>query len=233
MRGSMPASEARKSPAESLRIEAISLAASALHRVLHATYRTRLLDRSYAERRAAGEDVRCIYACWHADLWHGIHALRNSDVHALVSSHRDGEIIARVMQRLGFRLARGSSTRGGARGMLDMARVAREATSDLAVAIDGPRGPARVIKEGVVYAASRTGLPILPFGVCVDRAWRVHSWDRHVIGKPLCRAVLAWGPELRVPADATRTELMETWMPALARAMDAAEARARAAAQGT
>lgn len=232
MRGEMSAKEPRKKFAEGLRIEALSLAASTLHRLLHATYRTRVLDRTYAERRAAGDDVRCIYAGWHGNLWHTIGPLRHTGVLGLVSSHRDGEIIARMLRRLGFRLARGSSTRGGARAMLDMTRVAREATTDLAVAIDGPRGPAREVKEGVLYASSRTGLPIVPVGLWVDRAWRTKSWDTHVIGKPLCRTAIAYGPEIRVPPDATRAQLLEVWAPALVRAMDEAEARARAAVEG-
>ena len=66
----------------------------------------------------------------------------------------------------------------------------------------------------------------------MDRAWRVKSWDRHVIGKPLCRAAFAFGTEIRVPVDATRAELLEVWAPALVRGMDAAEARARAAIEG-
>ncbi|HTE05687.1 MAG TPA: lysophospholipid acyltransferase family protein [Planctomycetota bacterium] len=229
----MSAPEPDRSFAEEFRVEAISLAASTLHRILHATYRTRTLGSSCLQRRAAGEDVRCIYAGWHGNLWHTIGALRHHGVLALVSSHRDGEIIARVLRRMGFRLARGSSTRGGARAMLDMTRVAREATADLAVAIDGPRGPAREVKEGVLYAASRTGLPIVPVGLWVDRAWRTKSWDTHVIGKPLCRAAIVYGAEIHVPGDATRAQLLEVWAPALVRGMDAAEARARAAVEGT
>jgi len=232
MRGSMVARKVRNPRVEKIRIELVSRAVTGLHRLLHATYRSRVLDVSCSERRAAGEDVRCIYALWHASLWHAIHAAGHRDLHALVSSHRDGEIVARIMTRLGFGLVRGSSTRGGARAMLEITRFARDSTSDLAVAIDGPRGPAHEIKEGVLFASSRTGLPIVPVGLWVNRAWRTKSWDAHIIGKPLCRAVISYGPEIHVPRGATRAELLETWMPILARAMDAAEARSRAAVEG-
>ncbi len=228
----MSAKRVRNPRVEKFRIELLSRAVAVLHHLLHATYRTRILDSSCSQRRLAGEDVRCIYASWHASLWHTISAVGHRDVHALVSEHRDGEIIARVMRRLGFHLVRGSSTRGGARAMLEIARFARESSSDLAVAIDGPRGPAREIKEGILFASSRTGLPIVPVGLWVDRAWRTRSWDAHVIGKPLCRAAIAYGPEIRVPGGATRAELRETWSPILARGMEAAEARARAAIEG-
>lgn len=233
MRGNMAAKKVRNPRVEKLRIAAISAAVDVLHRAFHATYRTRVLDASFSQRRAAGEDVRCIYAAWHESLWYTINHLGHQDVHALVSSHRDGEIIARVMRRRGFRLVRGSSTRGGARAMLEITRWARESTSDLAVAIDGPRGPAREIKEGVLFASSRTGLPIVPVGLWVSRAWRTKSWDAHQIGKPLCRATISYGPEIRVPEGATRSELLEIWGPILARGMEAAEARARAAVEGT
>ena len=70
-------------------------------------------------------------------------------------------------------------------------------------------------------------------GLWVDRAWRTRSWDAHVIGKPLCRAAITFGPEIRVPAQATRAELRETWAPALVRGMEAAEARARAVVEAS
>ena len=191
--------------------------------------RRRLLGRSYAERRRRGESVRCLYSLWHGDLWHLAYMFRQQDAAVLVSTHRDGELIARVLARLGFGLVRGSSTRGGARALRDIARAAREGTHDLGVTIDGPRGPAREVKDGILYAASRTGLPIVPLGVWVDRAWRAKSWDRLQIGKPFARVAVAMGDELRVPADVDHRELLPRYGPQLEAAMAAAEARARAA----
>jgi lysophospholipid acyltransferase (LPLAT)-like uncharacterized protein len=212
---------------ENLKIELAARLAAAVNRLSHSLCRLQLLSPSYGQRRQRGEVVRCVYACWHGNLWHGIHALRDEGVHALVSSHRDGEIIARVMSRMGYELVRGSSTRGGARALRDMARIARDGEGDLVVTIDGPRGPARQVKDGILFAASRSGLPIVPMGVWVDRAWRANSWDRLVIGKPLARVAVDFGEEIHVPPDVERENLLTLYGPVLSEGMDVVEARAR------
>jgi lysophospholipid acyltransferase (LPLAT)-like uncharacterized protein len=76
----------------------------------------------------------------------------------LISQHRDGELIARIAERLGYATGRGSSTRGGEEGARDMLRLAEEGRV-LAITPDGPRGPAEKVKPGLVFLASRTGLP--------------------------------------------------------------------------
>jgi len=217
----------RRSWREELRIRLAACAVGAAHRCLSVTYSARLLQASWAARRRAGEPVRCIYATWHESLWHGLQLMRHQDMVVMVSAHRDGEIIARVGRARGYEFVRGSSTRGGARAMLEFTRLARERDSDFVMVLDGPRGPRREIKEGALYAASRTGLPLVPVGLHVDRAWRAKSWDRHVIGKPFAKVALVLGPELRVPPDASREELAGAWRERLQRAMDEAEQQAR------
>ena len=194
---------------------------------LNALCRLRLLQLPYAERRRRGERVRCLYALWHGDLWHAVYAMRRQEITVLVSTHRDGELIARVLALLGFGLVRGSSTRGGAHALREIARVARDGAGDLGFTIDGPRGPARRTKDGILYAASRAALPIVPVGVWVDRAWHAGSWDRLRIGKPLARVSVVLGDELRIPADVDHRELLPRYGPQLEAAMVAAEARAR------
>jgi lysophospholipid acyltransferase (LPLAT)-like uncharacterized protein len=221
----------RRSWREELRIGLAAFVVGAVHRCLSVTYSARRPQASFAARRRAGEAVRCIYATWHESLWHGMQAMRGEDMIVMVSAHRDGEIIARVGRRRGYEFVRGSSTRGGARAMLEFTRLAREKSGDLAMILDGPKGPRREIKEGALFAASRTGLPIVPCGLHVDRAWRAKSWDRHVIGKPFARVAVALGPELRVPPDASREELAGEWRERLLRAMDEAEEQARRSLQ--
>lgn len=173
--------------------------------------------------------MRCLYSLWHGDLWHLSYMFRQQGIAVLVSTHRDGELIARVIARLGFGLVRGSSTRGGAHALREIRAYVRDEPGDLGFTIDGPRGPAREPKDGILYAASRTGLPIVPLGVCIDRAWRAKSWDGLQIGKPFARVVVAVGDELHVPADVDHRELLPRYGPQLAAAMAAAEARAREA----
>jgi lysophospholipid acyltransferase (LPLAT)-like uncharacterized protein len=203
-----------------------------INRLLTSLCRVKVVGEMHHERRLRGEAGRCIYAAWHAYLWHGTFPLEGQGLCVMVSSHRDGEIIARMLARRGFALARGSSTRGGARALRDFARAAREQTSDLVVTIDGPRGPAREAKPGVLYSASLTGLPIVPIGVWAERAWYMKSWDRLIIGKPFSRVAISFGEELHIPKKVPREELESVYRPQLEAAMKAAEDRAREALAG-
>ncbi len=193
--------------AGALRIAAYAQLAWILVGGLNRCCRFSYLQAPYFERRRKGESVRCLYAIWHESLWHIAYAFRRQGLHALVSQHSDGEIIARTLQRFGFNLVRGSSTRGGARALLELARIASQTSDDIVVTVDGPKGPAREVKEGLLYVASRSGLPIVPVAVVASRAWRERSWDRLVIGKPFARVVISQGEEIRVPSTADRESL--------------------------
>ncbi|MEO7963088.1 MAG: DUF374 domain-containing protein, partial [Gemmatimonadaceae bacterium] len=125
----------------------------------------------------------------------------------LVSTHADGEIIARILESLGFTTVRGSSSRGGARALLELVRVLREG-HDVAVTPDGPRGPRRVFAPGAAVAAMRAGAPVIGIGARTERAWRLRSWDRLMIPKPFARVTVRYTEALRVvgntPRDAER-----------------------------
>ncbi|MGQ0552337.1 MAG: lysophospholipid acyltransferase family protein [Planctomycetota bacterium] len=202
-----PGSQESRRSAGPLRIAAYAQLAWMLVGGLNRCCRFNYLQEPYSVRRQKGESVRCLYAIWHESLWHIAYAFRGQGLHALVSQHSDGEIIARTLQRFGFNLVRGSSTRGGARALLELARVASQTSDDIIVTVDGPKGPAREVKEGLLFVASRSGLPIVPVAVVAARAWRARSWDRLVIGKPLSRVVISQGDEIRVPPTADRESL--------------------------
>jgi lysophospholipid acyltransferase (LPLAT)-like uncharacterized protein len=189
---------------DEFKVRSSVLLADGLHRALFATYRTRFLTPSYASRRRLGEKVRCIYATWHETLWHGVGGLRDEGVCTVVSTHRDGELIARVMARQGFVLARGSSTRGGAQAMRDVLRLSKDPNVDFCFTVDGPRGPRREIKDGVLFTAAMTGLPIVPYTSMARRAWRLNTWDRLTVGKPFSRVAVHFGDEIEVPRSAAR-----------------------------
>ena len=114
---------------------AVSLLAGGVNRLVRGWCRHRTTVPTYHERRRRGESVRCIYAAWHGYLWHGTKPLERQGNFVMVSSHRDGEIIARMLGRRGFELVRGSSTRGGARALRDFARAAKSVPEE--------RSPAR------------------------------------------------------------------------------------------
>lgn len=102
-----------------------------------------------------------ILAFWHSRQLMMPIAYRGREIHVLISRHRDGEIIARIISRFGFRAVRGSSTRGGAQALRELIRVGRQG-HDLCVTPDGPKGPAQVAKAGAIELAKATCLPIVP-----------------------------------------------------------------------
>lgn len=160
------------------------------------TRMTRVGDHHYKERRARGE--ASIYAIWHGVLLPMTYYHQGEGVLVLVSEHADGEYITRVLHRYGYETARGSSTRGGTKGLRQMVRAAKEGR-EIAVTPDGPRGPARVFKPGTLVAAQLTGLPIVPIGVGVSSAWRFNSWDRATLPRPLARIRIHYGPPVEIP----------------------------------
>jgi lysophospholipid acyltransferase (LPLAT)-like uncharacterized protein len=123
---------------------------------------------------------------------------------ALVSRHRDGEILARVLDGLGYRTARGSSTRGGDSGLREMIRAGREG-APLAFTPDGPRGPARTCKPGVVRAAAATGMPVVPTAAAASSGRRLGSWDGFLVPAPGATVCVSRGAPIAVPASGDGT----------------------------
>jgi lysophospholipid acyltransferase (LPLAT)-like uncharacterized protein len=176
-----------------------------LVRALFATQRYQYLPqtRSYhpGELRP-GE--RFVYAFWHEALLAPAIKYGGLGVRVLISQHADGQLITEVAGRLGFDAVRGSTTRGGLRAMRQMLDAD---SGHLAMTPDGPRGPRRVVQPGVVYLASRAGLPIVPVGIGYDRPWRAASWDRFAVPRPFRKFVVMTDTPVVVPADADRDGL--------------------------
>ncbi len=150
-----------------------------------------------------------IFAVWHAlllaPLWHR----RGESITLLVSGHRDGRQLAAAARTWGYESVFGSSTRGGIRGLRALIRCLR-CGRDGAVTPDGPRGPARRVKDGVIVAARSGGALVIPVGVGASGAWAARSWDRFTIPAPGSRVRVVYGPPLgfdRVPRDLSRRRL--------------------------
>lgn len=157
-------------------------------------------EEHYLRFRREGTPV--VFVFWHGQLLPLVWYHRHEDVVVLVSEHRDGEYITRVIQRHGFRVARGSSTRGGVRGLRGLIREAREG-HDLALTPDGPRGPRHRFKEGALVAAQMTGLPVIPVAAGASAGWRFDSWDRFLVPRPLSRVRIAYGPPRWIDRDSS------------------------------
>ena len=177
---------------------------------LPALFRTLRIERTGHQhlKRLKQNGTPVIFVFWHGRLLPLIHAHRHDGIVVLVSEHRDGDYLAGVLHHFGFGTVRGSSTRGGVRGLKGLIRAAR-AGLDLAITPDGPRGPNRELKLGALTAARMTGLPLVPVGVGVSSAWRVRSWDQLLVPKPFSTVRVAYGRPSSVPRHAGRAEIDE------------------------
>ncbi len=170
-----------------------------LVRLLGTTWRYEVEDApAYTQAVASGE--RFVYAFWHCGILPLGALHRDEGIAVLVSRHRDGELIARVIHRLGYVTGRGSSTRGGDAGVREMLAWA-DAGRQLAVTPDGPRGPAEHAKEGLVYLATRTGRRVVPIAMGVRATWRLRSWDRFRVPHPFAQVTVSHGAPLALSED--------------------------------
>lgn len=155
-----------------------------------------------------GFSGRYIYAFWHENILMPAYHYGRRDIHVLISSHADGRLIAEVVRHLRFRVVAGSSTRGGVEAIRRMVRLCKLA--HVAITPDGPRGPRRRVQPGAIYLAARTGLPIVPFGIAFQSAWRARSWDRFAIPRPWSEAACVTAEPIHVPESLDK-EGLETY----------------------
>lgn len=148
---------------------------------------------------------RVIYVFWHEYLVLPSYLYARPDVHALVSPHSDGRFLADVLERLGFRTVHGSSNHGGSEAMRHLLKISKQ--SHIAITPDGPRGPRRKVKEGAIYLAAKTGMPIVPFAFAYSKSRRVRSWDELAIPKMFSRGYGLTAPPIHIPRSAAAEDL--------------------------
>ena len=148
-----------------------------------------------------------IYTFWHNQIVCAVYYFRDERIVVLTSRHFDGEYIARIIKRFGYGTARGSSTRGALRGLLELKNCLQSGT-DVAFTIDGPKGPRYRVKPGPLFLAQKTGLPVVPFHVEPNRFLELKSWDRLRIPKPFARIVIKFGTPFYVPEDYAEEEYL-------------------------
>jgi lysophospholipid acyltransferase (LPLAT)-like uncharacterized protein len=142
-----------------------------------------------------------IIAFWHAHLLMMVKCRFRTPISVLISQSKDGELIARTMAHFDVDSTRGSSSRGGTQAMRELLRLARMGIN-LVFTPDGPRGPARVASDGIVYAAQMTGLPIIPVAFAARKRKLLRSWDRMVVPHPFTEAIFLYGDPIVVPRNA-------------------------------
>jgi lysophospholipid acyltransferase (LPLAT)-like uncharacterized protein len=142
-----------------------------------------------------------ILAFWHDHMLLMLHSRFRKPITVMSSSSRDGDLAVTVYATYGVNAVRGSSTRGGGAALREFIRRAR-AGSNLVFTPDGPKGPARVAKDGVIFAAQATGLPIVPVAFAASRKKRLGSWDRMIFPLPTSRVIYLYGEPITVPRHA-------------------------------
>jgi len=147
-----------------------------------------------------------IYPFWHRCVLGATWVFRHRNFAVLTSRSRDGEFIARVIGHFGYVPIRGSSSRGGQRGLLEMHSFVMTG-GGAAFTIDGPRGPRYVAKRGPVLLARTTGVPITAFYVAMEKAWVLKTWDAMMIPKPFSRAYIRVARKIFVPPEADGSRL--------------------------
>jgi lysophospholipid acyltransferase (LPLAT)-like uncharacterized protein len=165
------------------------------------TLSIRIKNRKFVRScRKNGEHI--LFTFWHEYMILPLLLHEKQGIHVLVSQHFDGEVIATILAVFGYPSIRGSSTRGGDRAYKFMHSRLKRKRSELAFTPDGPRGPRRKAKFGIIRLASETGAPIIPLAVAANRFKRIKSWDRLFLILPFSRCSLVYHKPFYVPKNA-------------------------------
>ena len=174
----------------------------------------------------AAPGSRYAYAVWHENLLVPTIKYGHPDLAALVSKHADGQILAELLRAKGMAIVAGSTNRGGVEAVRKIVSGAA-GRRHLVVTPDGPRGPRREVQGGIVYAASRAGLKVVPLGFAFHKAFRLKSWDRFAVPRPGSKVWCVAGPPVAVPAGIKGAGL-EEWGRLIQRSLDGVTAAAAA-----
>ena len=177
------------------------LATALLYRLIRAyswTFRIKVEneDNWLTHLKNGGTVLICI---WHQQFFPAIRYFKKYQKYnpsLMISKSKDGEIIAGVAKRTGWHPVRGSSSRGGSEalhGMIDRLKTSRLSGH----VVDGPRGPAGIVKSGVIRMAHTTGAMIVPFYTYADKAWYMNSWDKFMIPRPFAKVTLRFGEMIK------------------------------------
>ena len=203
-----------------MQVAAIAAAGHPLISALGRTLRWRVEGLEHFDAiRASGRQP--VMAFWHGRILTAAFYFRRRGIVVITSENFDGEWIARIIERFGYRTARGSTTRGAVKALLHLKRELA-AGQPVGFTIDGPRGPAGVAQPGALWLAKETGNPILPFHLEAASFWTMGRWDRTQIPKPFTTVSLVVGEPFTVTGDVedARLELERRLAALQARALD-------------
>lgn len=151
-------------------------------------------------------DKECIFSVWHDLLLFPLFIKRPRSIVAVVGRHRDGDYVSNILKSLKLKAIRGSSSRGGTEAVLQAVEEVKD--HSLVVTPDGPRGPRRKMKQGCVFIAAQTGIPVVATAFSVTRAWRpMGSWTDLVIPKPFSKIYAVTSKPFYITKNASREEI--------------------------
>lgn len=185
-------------------IRALPVLVKSYFRIVDLTSRKIFLNRHFEEEleragsfAVAGFHGTLLYPCYYCKRFSGV---------IMVSRSWDGDLMDRCLQAWGYRTARGSSSRDGKEALYEMIDMAKETDCCTGLAVDAPRGPAQIVKMGIVALARETGQPILPITSWSTRHVQFNSWDKMILPLPFGTIVMNYGKPIRVPSDLKRED---------------------------
>ena len=195
----------RFSFSQRITIRVVGLAFYLAVRIIGSTLKFRTIGEEHLKTiSTAGQEP--IHTFWHDRILPSTYYFRDRRIIVLSSRSLDSEYTARCIQRFGFGIVKGSSSRGAVGGLVGMIRMMKQGFP-AAFTVDGPRGPRYEVKMGPVLLAQKTGNPILPFVIESKKFWRLGSWDRLQVPRPFSEAAVIFGEPIYVAPKGGDNEL--------------------------
>jgi lysophospholipid acyltransferase (LPLAT)-like uncharacterized protein len=184
----------------SLKFELTMWALYIFCRLLSATWRIRVVGMDQRRRALAASRTKgLLIASFHENAAAGVLSHQGQPICQMISRSKDGEIVAFIAQRMGFQAIRGSSSRGAKDARDEMVAAVRTGLIG-AITVDGPRGPRRILKNGIIDIARKTGAPVLPTTCVGSSMWILRkTWDQTRIPKPFARLIVHYGEPIFIP----------------------------------
>jgi lysophospholipid acyltransferase (LPLAT)-like uncharacterized protein len=206
-----PGTAWQESPRKRAEVATIATLGYPILKALGATWHWKVSGAEHVDAIAA-KGLHPIHSFWHGRILPATLYFQRRGIVVITSENYDGEWIARIISKFGYGTARGSTSRGGPKALLQLVRDVK--SKGVAFTLDGPRGPAEIAQLGAVWLAKATGNPLMPFHAEAASSWTMKSWDRTQIPKPFTTVAMAIREPIYVPRgtderamDAARTAL--------------------------
>jgi lysophospholipid acyltransferase (LPLAT)-like uncharacterized protein len=177
-------------------------------KIISSTYRIRTINPEI-EKNILKRGHIPIYASWHQRFFPGIIFFASrKPISIMISQSRDGELISKIVNVLGWYPVRGSSSKGGRQALREIKKLVHKGYK-VGHIVDGPTGPLGVVKPGLLLIAQASEMPIVPIITSAERKWVFNSWDRFIVPKPFSRVIIRFSDEILIPRNLQRSDFEE------------------------